>query len=379
MAQKRKNNDITLDFRGKDFSKMAEKGLTDPDKQAHPLKLLELFGGIGAPRRALQNIGYNLKSIDYVEVLPYAVMAYNRMFECGPSVQDIRIWNMHPDIVVHGSPCQDMSNEGKNDFNTGRSILFERVLQILDPHPTSGMPELARQPKVVIWENVPKLAWSYKDILDYYINIMSEFGYTSYWQILRSSDFNIPQDRDRVFVVSILNSVDGHDTFSFPQKMTARWTLKQYIDKTVDFNDPEVQLSPKEKELFSYLDDGTLCVKEGTKKGYHVVNDWQIVNVSFPGSKTRRGRVGDNAKTITCGARQAIYYNGKLRMLTAKEYLRLMGYKDSDYNKMVNAGITNKQIITLAGNSICVPVLEAIFSQLRDLGIICDERDTFAK
>ena len=81
MAIKRKENDVTLDFRNLDFSTMKEKGLPDPALQPAPLKLLELFGGIGAPRRALQNLGYNLRSIDYVEVLPYAVMAYNQIFQ----------------------------------------------------------------------------------------------------------------------------------------------------------------------------------------------------------------------------------------------------------------------------------------------------------
>ena len=135
MASTRKENDVTLDFRRLDFSVMSEKGLPDPQLQPKPIKLLELFGGIGAPRRALQNVGFNIRSIDYVECLPYAVLAYNQIFQCGPAPQDIRIWNMSPDIVVHGSPCQDFSNEGKNNINTGRSILFERTLQILDPEP----------------------------------------------------------------------------------------------------------------------------------------------------------------------------------------------------------------------------------------------------
>lgn len=154
MAGQRKIGDVKLDFRNIDFSKIQEKGFADTNKQAHPLKVLEAFGGIGAPRRALENCGYNIKSIDYIEILPYAVMAYNQIFECGPRPQDIRIWNMSPDVVIHGSPCQDFSNEGKNNINTGRSILFERMLQILDPFPCDGHPELTRQPKVVIWENV---------------------------------------------------------------------------------------------------------------------------------------------------------------------------------------------------------------------------------
>lgn len=103
---------------------------------------MELFGGIGAPRRALQNVGYDPRSIDYVEVLSYAVMAYNQIFDCDPKPQNIRIWDLSPDIVVHGSPCQDFSNEGKNNMNTERSILFEHTLQILDLAPLHGNPEL---------------------------------------------------------------------------------------------------------------------------------------------------------------------------------------------------------------------------------------------
>lgn len=378
MATKRKNGDILLDFRNKDFSIMSEKGLPDTADQAHPLKILSCFGGIGADRRALENSGYNIKAIDYVEVLPYAVMAYNRMFECGPKPQDIRIWNMSPDVVVHGSPCQDFSNEGKNNINTGRSILFERVLQILDPDPVNGQPELSRQPKVIIWENVPRLVWAYKDVLDYYMNVLDEFGYYSYFKIMKASDYNIPQDRERVFVVSILRDIQNADQFTFPDPVSPKWTLKHFIDKSIDFNDPSVQLKAKEKDLLLRLADGTLAVKEGTKKGYKEIDDWNIVNLAFPGSKTRRGRVGENAKTITTGPRQAVFYNGNIRMLTAKEYMRLMGYRDSDYKKMKDAGITDAQICTLAGNSICVPVLEHIFLQLASFGIIPNPEETYS-
>ena len=96
-----------------------------------------------------------------------------------------------------------------------------------------------------------------------------------------------------------------------------------------------------------------------------------VSNLEFPNSKTRRGRVGHKiAKTITTSPRQAIYYNDKVRMLTAKEHLRLMGFEDKDYELMRKNGITDKQISFLAGNSICIPVLEAIFKQAQELHII---------
>lgn len=305
-------------------------------------------------------------------------MAYNEMFKCGPEPQDIRIWNMSPDVVVHGSPCQDFSNEGMNDLNTGRSILFERVLQILDPAPATGNPELSRMPKVVIWENVPKLLWSFKDILDYYIDVMSEFGYVSKYAILTASDYGIPQKRQRLFTVSILNTESNADKFEFPEKTGMRWSLKDFIDKSIRFSDPDVTLSEKEKSILFQLDDGTWAVKEGTKKGYKEINEWDRIDLAIPGSKNRRGRVAPYASTITCSAQQAVFYNGQFRKLSAKEYMRLMGFRDVDYKKMVAAGITTDQIKKLAGNSICVPVLEAIFKKLIEIGILANPESTYA-
>lgn len=87
--------------------------------------------------------------------------------------------------------------------------------------------------------------------------------------------------------------------------------------------------------------------------------------------KTRRGRVGKGvAKTLTTAPRQAVYTNGVLRMLTAKEYWRLMGFKDRDYAAMKKVGLTDAQICHLAGNSICVPVLQHIFTKLIAMGEI---------
>ena len=114
------------------------------------IKILELFGGIGAPRKALENIGFDIKSIDYVEILPYAVMAYNSIFDNNYKPQDVKLWNLDVDILIHGSPCQDFSKNGLNNINTGRSILYERTLEIIGE-------ELKRKPKVVLWENVPNL------------------------------------------------------------------------------------------------------------------------------------------------------------------------------------------------------------------------------
>lgn len=395
----------------KDFTKTKEKGVVDCDKQLQPLHLLEAFGGIGAPRRALENTiastlkklhpeldkktlrsmsATGLKSIDYIEILPYAVRAYNQMFDLSNRPQDIRLWNLNVDILVHGSPCQDFSREGKNDINTGRSILYERTLQILDPHPAEGNPELVRQPKIVIWENVPNMAYSHAEVLENYLRTMESYGYTNTFcgskkyvekggyvsprsimvdHMLNASDYGIPQARERFFCISVLNEIaDKYGAFVMPAPVPEdkRYTLKQFLDLAADpkdypFTDTELAITKKvgNQWFIRQAVQGDF----GAGPGYVPVKEYQRVDMAFPNSSNRRGRVGDYASTLTTSPRQGVLIGDTFRMFTAKEMLRLMGFRDDDYEKMVENGLTDKQISHLAGNSICVPVLEHIFDQ----------------
>lgn len=89
------------------------------------VQILELFGGIGSPRCALRNIGIPVKAIDYVEIDEKAVRSYNAMFseELRYKTQSVVGWNLKPDILIHGSPCQDFSiagHQGKAKAEGGR-------------------------------------------------------------------------------------------------------------------------------------------------------------------------------------------------------------------------------------------------------------------
>lgn len=310
------------------------------------------MGGVGAPRKALENLGVDIKSIDYVEILPYAVQAYNCIFDNSYKPQDIRTWNMEVDILVHGSPCQDFSKNGLNNINTGRSILYERTLEIIEK-------ELLRRPKVVIWENVPNLiSHRHVEHFDHYYDTMERLGYTTSYAILKASGYCSAQARDRLYTVSIYQG----DAFIFPDPRALENDISYYLDYSADFESNA--LSENEMTLF-FEKDGQLCVKEATKLGYKIVEEHDTVNVERPNSKTRRGRVGRKVcPTLTTNPRIAIYYDGRLRMLTALEHWRLMGFDDADFYQMKKAGLTDKQISALAGNSICVPVMEAIFEQI---------------
>lgn len=331
------------------------------------LKLLELFGGIGAPRKSLENMGFDIKSIDYVEILPYAVMAYNSIFDNGYQPQNIVGWNINPDVLIHGSPCQDWSKNGKNNVNTGRSILYEETLAIIDH-------KLPTRPKVVLWENVPNLLSEGKKVNHrihhyHYLETMENMGYKNYYAILNAADYGIPQARERLYTISILKECLGDRDFEFPLPVPLKKDIRHYLEKNVDWD--KYKLGNAEQNIFFTREDGQLCVREATKLGYKEVNEYDVINVEFPTSKTRRGRVGHGVcKTLTTAPRQAIYYDGKLRMLTAKEHLRLMGFKDKDYNHMIKNGITEQQVSFLAGNSICIPVLEAIFTELHKMDLI---------
>ena len=92
--------------------------------------------------------------------------------------------------------------------------------------------------------------------------------------------------------------------------------------------------------------------------------------MSYPNSKTRRGRVQDGGQTapaLTCHTENAlrqIDVNYRIRKLTPRECFRLMGVQEADIDKLLSSGISNSQLYKLAGNSICVPTLAAIFKNL---------------
>lgn len=316
------------------------------------LKILELFGGIGAPRKALENLNIKIKSIDYVEILPYAVKAYNRIFNNDYDTQDITKWNMDVDLLIHGSPCQDWSKNGLNNINTGRSILYERTLEIIEK-------ELHPRPKFVLWENVPNLLSDrHVQHFNHYLEKMESLGYTNSFEILNAKHYGMAQNRERVYVVSIL----GGEEFKFPEPVNLEKGLKDYID--FDIDPSEYALLESELNLF-FERDGKMFIHTNTKLGYQEVEEFDSINLERPTSKTRRGRVGKQVvQTLTTSPNQAVFYNGIIRKITPRECWRLTGFTDEDYDNVAQQGIGKGALYKLPGNSIVVPVLEAIFKAL---------------
>lgn len=325
------------------------------------LKVLELFGGIGAPRKALENLGINVKSIDYVEILPYAVMAYNQIFDNGYQAQDVRSWNLNVDLLVHGSPCQDWSKNGKNDVSTGRSILYERTLEIIEH-------ELNPRPKVVIWENVTGLiSKRHIEHFDHYIATMERLGYRNTFKVLNAIDYGTPQSRERIFTISVRADLFEND-FVFPEPKPLTANLSDYIDR--DVNPADYPLSDNELSLF-YEHDGHIRIRTNNSQGYAEVFDGDSINVERPNSTTRRGRVQrGKVPTLTTSPNVAVYYDGKLRKITERECWRLLGFTDADFDRVQATGIPRAALYKLPGNSIVVSVLESVFDALIAQGFI---------
>lgn len=343
-----------------------------------PLKVLELFGGIGAPRKALENIGVDVKSIDYVEILPFAVKAYNSIFDNDYKIQDITKWNMNVELLVHGSPCVDFSSAGKNNVNSGRSILYERTLEIIKN-------ELHPRPKYVVWENVKGLlSKKHRMHFDHYLASMEKMNYTNYWQVENSLDFGLPQNRERVFVVSIKQGVKHSFDFDNLIKIPMR-PLIDFIDKdpalmeTSDFTVTQPSMvkameNGKVKIAITHVNtittkqvrwNSTVVFKDYTNfYTYPRKSDGKLIN----GFHNRAWKLENYVGTIPASAVPQIAkmedFNLMFRYLTPRECFRLQGFTDYDYDRIIAQGISPNNLYTLAGNSIPVPVLEAIFRDL---------------
>lgn len=303
------------------------------------IQILELFGGIGSPRKALINLGVDVKSIDYVEIDEKAVRSYNAIFkkDLAYKTQSVVGYNLKPDILIHGSPCQDFSiaglQKGADQGMETRSSLMWETINII-----KQMGEW--KPKVVIWENV-KNVLSKHMVHNFarYISEMEKLGYTSSFETLTATDFALAQKRERVFTISLLN--DNFFNFNMLEKTPTK-NLKCFLESNVDDKYTVTQPS-----ILRGL--GTKGVKRTT-----VIKDFAYTLTE------RQDR---------CPAQVIALGNDKYRFLTERECWRLQGYDDSDFEAAAKVN-SKRALYKQAGNSIPIPILEAIFKELFRMNII---------
>ena len=303
------------------------------------LKILELFGGIGSPRIALRNIGVPVKSIDYVEVDEKAVRSYNAMFcdDLAYTSQDVRGWNLKPDILIHGSPCQDFSiagrQQGADPGSETRSSLMWETINIVR---NMGV----WRPRIIIWENVRNVI-SRHMIRNYqrYVLELNKLGYTSSYEILNAMDFGLPQKRERVFTVSTLSGRE----FDFSKMHRRR------MRPISDF----LESGPVD-EYYTITAPSMLAAigKTGCIRRIPIIEDYCYTIPERP----------DRAPGSGC----LPIGGGKYRYLTERECWRLQGYSDDDFEAAAAVN-TRRTLYRQAGNSIPVMIFESMFGEMLKL------------
>ena len=313
------------------------------------MKVLSLFSGIGAFEKALERKGIDFELVNYCEFDKYASKSYSAIHGVPETlnlgdITKVNLAELQPysaDLITYGFPCQDISNAGKqrgfeHDGQLTRSGLFFYAASIIG----------RIQPKVAICENVKALTGKkFTKEFETVLSTLEDMGYKNYWQVLNAKDYGIPQNRERVFIVSIRNDIDKKYTFPAPIKLELR--LKDILEKEVDekyyLSDDKMGMIAKwncqEKPFKKVLGNdsiwGTLTtrsgaecgglkvyspdlentsdlqdailIKEATKKGYAEAQAYDSINLEQPNSKTRRGRVGkQQANTLTTSCNQAV-------------------------------------------------------------------------
>lgn len=282
------------------------------------IKVLELFGGIGACTKALEKLGVEFEIADYVEIDNYAVGSYNAMHNFHFTPQDITKWDkqLDVDLIMHGSPCQDFSlagaQAGADEGSGTRSSLMYETIRIVEK----------LHPKYIIWENVKNmLSEKHKHNFKNYLTKMDELGYINYFKVLNSKNYGIPQNRERVFTISIRKDINHG--FEFPEEIPLELTLKDLLEPKVDdkyflsdkmkqyvlssgtknfYYKPEIDLDiakPLTSSMVkmhragtdNYVSERYVPIKNANKKGYEEAYEGDSVCLQYPNSKTRRGRV----------------------------------------------------------------------------------------
>lgn len=313
------------------------------------VKILEIFGGIGAIRKAFINLKIPYEVVDYVEIYKACVKSYNALYgeDYKPkSVVGYKAPNEKIDLIMHGSPCQDFSRIGKKqggvkNSGTRSSLLFETIRIIK---------EMKDKPKWIIWENVKGvLDRNMRDSFFIYLTDLENLGYESKYEILNAMDFGIPQKRERIFVVSCL----GANNFSFNklERIETR-PLSEFLEK--DVSELYTMTQPY---MLKFLNK---CIDNSFRGRLKVIKDFSYT------ISTKQMRV-PNSGIIDIG-------NGKYRYLTERECLRLMGFDDSDIDKLEEVhprrkNCTSSKLYKQAGNSIVIDVLIAIIKEIHRMEV----------
>ncbi|PKR83537.1 DNA (cytosine-5-)-methyltransferase [Heyndrickxia camelliae] len=320
------------------------------------LKVLSLFSGIGAFEKALKNLNIDYQLVNYCEFEPTVAKAYSILHNepIKKNLGDITKVNEKElpdfDLMTWGFPCQDISIgnvEGKG-LEGERSGLYKEGLRILKE----------KRPAYSLIENVDNLVSKrYIDSFNLILKDLEDLGYVNYWRILNANDFGIPQNRKRVFIVSVRNDIEHNFKMPEPQQLKNKWW--EYID----LNDGRKLTGRQQRMINSVkgLNDEIIKI-EGDPQF-----DCAVITLRQSGL---RFQANDEHPTITAfygkggGNFTMLAYKGKVIGITPRNCFKLMGFDYEDCEKLQDEGVSQSALYAMAGNSVVVKVVEEIFRNL---------------
>ena len=308
-------------------------------------------------------------------------------------------------LTVHWSERGKCPECGSEELDKTRSSLLVEWLRVIR----------ANKPKFGIYENVKNIVGKqFKDTtFKLFEEELHEYGYNTYWKVLNAKNYGVPQNRERVYLILIQKELDN-GRFMFPESIQSDIRIKDLLEDEVDekyyistdklkgflLDNDFTKKSDKnidDVDIIGYV-DGTnfnqnktiynpngiaatvigqghcgnepkIAIKQATKKGYIECEVGGVADLSYPDSKTRRGRVqdsGNTSPTITATETGVcrIEDEFRVRKLIPLECFRLMSFTDEDFNAAKNVGLSDTQLYKQAGNSIVVEVLHRILVEL---------------
>ncbi len=258
------------------------------------IRVFEAFAGYGSQMMAVKRLAKSrpgeleFESVGISEIEPTAIRAYEAVHGQTKNYGDISKidWSQVPDfdLFTYSSPCQDFSQAGRQagaeeGSGTRSSLLWECRRAIL-----------AKKPKYLLFENVPAVvSKKFRPLFQKWVDELDGYGYNNFWQLLNAKDFGVPQNRKRLFMVSILRTEDDpNPTYGFPEGFPLEKSVEDYMIPAEEVG-PEYYIDPKrvtDKILSDMLDQPN--VREELEKLYHL--EWAFYNA--------HGRWAENDKEL---------------------------------------------------------------------------------
>lgn len=313
------------------------------------LRVVTLFSGYGSQELALNYSGIDYVNVANSDIFKPANEVYDALHttEVGNLGDITKIdENTFPecDLLTYSFPCTNVSIAGNQEgiaVGTQSGLLYEveRILKV-------------KQPKYLMMENVKNLvSKTHMASFQKHIDFLNTLGYSTYWRVLNAADFGCAQNRERVIMMAVMGEskeqvkrrmmrVDNHKK--------GRVAMRPFIENEVSsklFIDCEF-------EGHNPSNQNSVCkmVAKRTDVKYDQASRIYSIDGASP--------------CITKSAiPQILTDENEVRFISAREAYRFMGIKDKDIDKMLATSLSEKQHVSLAGNSICVPVLEAIFTE----------------